>query len=109
MIKRLSWLISLVAIGVVLVATPADARRGGGHGWHGGGWHGGGWRGGWGGGVGWGFGPAWGGYYSPYYYGPSYYRPYPYYAYPRYACGSRWIKVRRSGQLVWKRVRIRCY
>jgi hypothetical protein len=113
MIKRLVWLISLVALGVVIATAPAAAR--GGHGGHGGHGHGGGWRGGFGGGFGWGFGGGWGGYYSPYYYGPGYYaqpyyyQPDPVYAYPRAVCGSRWVKVKRHGQWVSRRVAVRCY
>lgn len=108
MIKRLSWLLSLAFLGVVLAAAPAAARggHGGGHGGHGG-WHGGGghWHGGyrhWGGyrsWGGWGWGLGYYPYYRPYYWAD----PYPYY------CGSRWIKVRRGGRLVWRRVLIRCY
>ena len=44
--KNLASLVVVSIIGAVLIASPAQARFGGGGGWHGGGWHGGGWRGG---------------------------------------------------------------
>jgi hypothetical protein len=77
---------------VVAMSGPAEARWGGGGGWHGGGWHGGGWGRGWG----WGAGGFAAGalvgsaiassYYDPYGYGGGYYGyappPPPYYGHP---------------------------
>lgn len=91
MIKRLVCVALIAFCGIAACAAPAEARH---------------WRGGGGGGFYWGFGPTWGGYASPYYYGPSYYYV-PNYAYPP-PCGSRWIKVRRGGHWVTRRV-VRCY
>ena len=82
----------LIVLGLLLAATPAEARWGCGWGYRGCGW--GGYRGGWGGYYGWGgyrgCGFGWGGYggWGNYYGfgGPCYY--YPAYNYPIYSFGG---------------------
>ncbi len=100
--KRLGVLMAAAALGAALLASgPAEARWGGGGGWHGGGWHGGGWHGGgWGGGwghrgFGWNRGWGYGGWglaglglglgLAGLDYGSDY--PYYGYGYPGYASG----------------------
>jgi hypothetical protein len=99
--KSLTALVAVAVIGLAVVSTSntAEARWGGGGGWHGGGygWRGGGygWRGGWG----WGPGPfvagalvggaIAAGAYAPYYYGYGPYYPYGPYPYA-YGCRRVW-------------------
>ena len=100
--KFLTAIVAVAVIGLAALSTSgtAEARWGGGGGWHGGGygWRGGGWgwRGGWGSGpgpfvagalVG---GAVAAGAYAPYYYGYGPYYPYGPYPYAYGGCRRVW-------------------
>jgi hypothetical protein len=84
--KMVTALVVAASLATTAIATSgtAEARWGGGGGWHGG-WGGGGWRGGWGPGLGFAAGALVGGAIASSYYYPYGYYPYGYgygYGYP---------------------------